>query len=76
MDICFSTVESVSPILNDLQEEYADWRSQKSPEYSTSAGLNKYNDRLETFAYSGFEKEYVCNIIYFKRYLKKKNTLY
>ncbi|XP_062620406.1 uncharacterized protein LOC134281980 [Saccostrea cucullata] len=44
--------------LDSLQEEYAEWRLQSSPEYSTRLGRYKYNDRLDTFAYSGFEENF------------------
>lgn len=68
MGVYLFSGECQSSELKDLQEEYGEWRSQKSPEYSTMVGLNKYNDRLESFAYSEFEKEYVC--IHSRIYLK------
>ncbi|XP_048747201.2 uncharacterized protein LOC125659546 [Ostrea edulis] len=50
--------ECVSLHLDDLQKEYGEWRLQRSPEYSTTVGLYKYNDQVEKFAYSGLAEEY------------------
>nr|XP_022343173.1 uncharacterized protein LOC111136546 isoform X1 [Crassostrea virginica] len=56
---------SLSSTLNDLQQQYGEWRLKRSPEYSTSIGFYKYNDKVETFAYKGFNEEYtkVLNIL-------------
>ncbi|XP_062620405.1 uncharacterized protein LOC134281979 [Saccostrea cucullata] len=48
----------LSSKLDALQKQYGEWRLQRSPEYSTSLGIYKYNDKVEKFAYSGFDEEY------------------
>ncbi|XP_061194164.1 uncharacterized protein LOC133202365 isoform X1 [Saccostrea echinata] len=50
--------ECLSSDLDSLQREYAEWRLQRSPEYSTDIGIYKFNDRLENFAFSGFEENF------------------
>lgn len=52
-DVC------VPNTLDDLQKDYGEWRLQRSPEYSTAMKFHKYNDKTETFAYKGFDEEFV-----------------
>lgn len=52
-DVC------VPNTLDDLQKDYGEWRLQRSPEYSTAMKFHKYNDKTETFAYNGFDEEFV-----------------
>lgn len=54
-DVC------VPNTLDDLQKDYGEWRLQRSPEYSTAMKFHKYNDKTETFAYKGFDEEFVYN---------------
>lgn len=55
------TGECLSPDLDNLQKEYGEWRLLRSPVYSTSIGVYKYNDRVEQFAYAGFDEERVIS---------------
>lgn len=55
------TGECLSPDLDNLQKEYGEWRLLRSPVYSTSIGVYKYNDQIEQFAYAGFDEEGVIS---------------
>lgn len=42
-------------ILEEIEDDFWDWRMRDAPEFSTSVGESAYNDRLESFDFTVFE---------------------
>ena len=53
------TAVSASDDLDNLLEEFWNWRLENSPEYGTKFGINNHDDKLEIYTEEAFTKQKV-----------------